>query len=149
MRLSDVLVSRGLVTQKQVDAALETQRRLHKQGIDSRLGTILLVETPLTADQLAHALADAPAEGFGEFGDYLVRIHVLTREQLSQALATQATMSATVFKKFGQRRFNLFGGSGRSVPKLGEVLVNMGLFSAQHMEELHKRYENAFDASFY
>jgi hypothetical protein len=149
MRLSDVLMSRGLVTQKQVDAALATQRRLKSRGIESRLGTILLVEKHLTADQLAHALADAPAEGFGEFGDYLVRIHVLTREQLSQALATQATMSATVFQKYGRRRFLLFGERGPAVPKLGEVLVEMGLFTDQQIEELHKRYESAFDAAFY
>jgi hypothetical protein len=149
MRLSDVLISRGLVTQKQIDAALATQRRLRERGIESRLGTILLVEKYLTADQLAQAFADAPAEGFGEFGDYLVRIHVLTREQLSQALATQAAMSATTFRKYGHRRFHLFGVRGPAVPKLGEVLVDMGLFTQQQMEELHKRYESAFDAAFY
>lgn len=149
MRLSDVLISRGLVTQHQVDAALDTQSRLQGQDIDSRLGTILLVETQLTADQLAQALADAPAEGFGEFGDYLVRIHVLTREQLSQALASQATMSAKLIRKYGRRRFSLFGGSAHSAPKLGEVLVGMGLFTEAQMEELHQRYESAFDASFY
>jgi hypothetical protein len=142
-------MSRGLVTQKQIDSALATQRRLRARGIESRLGTILLVEKHLTADQLAHALADAPAEGFGEFGDYLVRIHVLTREQLSQALAMQATQSAQIFQKYGRRRFGLFWGRGPAVPKLGEVLVSMGLFTAPQMEELHKRYESAFDAAFY
>lgn len=149
MRLSDVLIERGLVTQKQIDDALATQSRLRAQGIESRLGTILLVDHSITPDALAQAFADAPSEGFGEFGDYLVRIHMLTRDQLSQALATQAALSAEIFQKYGRRRFRLFGGRRPSVPKLGEVLVSMGLFTAQQMEELHQRYESAFNAAFY
>jgi hypothetical protein len=149
MRLSDVLIERGLVTQKQIDSALATQKRLRAQGMESRLGTILLVEGHLTSDALAQAFAEAPSEGFGEFGDYLVRIHMLTREQLSTALATQASMSADIFRKYGRRRFRIFGGRRPAVPKLGEVLVNMGLFTAQQMEELHQRYESAFNAAFY
>jgi hypothetical protein len=156
MRLSDILIQRGLVTREQVNAALEEQRQLRAEGISSRIGTLLLVERRLTPEELGEALAELPQDGFGEFGDFLVRRKAITRDQLSKALAYQAALSADEFRRYGRRRWRVLRFGRRhgplrrpSVPKLGEILVMLGFLSAEQVESLYERFLSAFNASFY
>jgi hypothetical protein len=155
MRLSELLIQRGWVTQQQIDEAVEEQRRLRAAGVHIRLGIILIIQHRLKPEQLAAALVLAPTNGFGEFGEFLVRRGVLTREQLALALAQQATMTAEIYQKvvdrgwrslpFGRRRRR----PAKPVPLLGDVVVSMGLLSREEVDRLHQRYQSAFFAAFY
>jgi len=86
LKLGDVLVEMGLLTQRQVEAALATQR-----GLGARLGEILVRKGWLSRGQLARALK-VQAEMRRRLGEILVAIGALTRRQLDYALRIQKTL---------------------------------------------------------
>ena len=161
MRLGDYLVMKGWVTSEQVEQALEEQRRLRGLGIEERLGTLLLLFGHVQPEQLAQAFAETQQAGFGEFGNYLVREGLLTAEQISKALARQAAIAADLdrqyFKELDayQRRPSgrWFGKPAekperKPVPKLGEILVSMGVLNADQVQQALQERERAFHNTF-
>lgn len=166
MRLGDFLIKKNWVTPEQIEHALEEQRRLRDAGFEQRLGTILLMQGHLQLEQLAAALGASLATGFGEFGDYLVRSRVLTRDQVAMALARQSALRAENDQEYLEEltnyRHNWRKGASRigkmitigqperkPVPKLGEVMVEMGLLSEDQveaiLEERRKTYNSLFE----
>lgn len=55
--ISGYLFESGALTAKELDAALERQLELAVQGIETRLGEVLVQTGAVTQDQLAHAQA--------------------------------------------------------------------------------------------
>lgn len=159
LRLGDYLVQRGWVTLEQVELALAEQRRLRELGLQQRLGAILLMNGQLQADQLAVALAEVSGGGFGEFGDYLVRDGLLTPMQVGQALARQAALAAAGDREYLAALASQKSGLGRLlgkgreprravVPRLGEVMVSMGLLTQEQVEQVLRERQRVFEASF-
>lgn len=79
------LVSQGLITEEQLEAALRQQRRTY-----ARLGQLLLDDGAITFDKLEEALdrhrTEAPQLPLGEF---MVDLGYITRDALESALARQ------------------------------------------------------------
>jgi adsorption protein B len=79
------LVSQGLITEEQLEAALRQQRRTY-----ARLGQLLLDDGAITFDKLEEALdrhrTEAPELPLGEF---MVDLGYITRDALESALARQ------------------------------------------------------------
>lgn len=160
MRLGDYLIMKGWVTLEQVDDALAEQRRLRTAGVEQRLGTLLLMRGHVGPAQLATAFAEAEGTGFGEFGNYLVRARILTPAQVGQALARQASIAADLDRVFlaqlasyHRKRHTSFLGlrsapQRKPVPKLGEVIVSMGLLTAEQVNKILRERHVAFHASF-
>jgi hypothetical protein len=158
MRLGDYLIMQAWVTLDQVEEALAEQRRLRASGVEMRLGTLLLMHGHVGPAQLAAAFAATDGKGFGEFGDYLVRHHVLTPEQVGQALARQAALAAEMDREYlrqltaYRRHRNNPLMSWRSapkrkpVPRLGEVMVSMGMLSRAQVDALLQERETVFHA---
>jgi hypothetical protein len=158
-RLGDYLIARHWATLEQVEQALELQRELRQAGIERRLGTLLLMMGHLNQEQLAAALADARSAGFGEFGSYLIRTGVLTPAQIGQALARQSSIAVELDQKYLQklashRRMHSWIGKlahlpqREPVPRLGEIIVSMGLLTTEQVEQILKRREQDFHSSF-
>jgi type IV pilus assembly protein PilB len=85
-QLGELLVSEGLITDGQLAAALETQR---KHGGSKPLGQILLDRNALTEAQLNHVIDRLQKRS--RLGELLVRGGVITTTQLESALARQQT----------------------------------------------------------
>lgn len=101
-RLGELLLDRGWITEEQLAAALDQQRR-----IGGRLGDLLADLGYVTYEQLADALkAQAPKKRLGEM---LLERGLLTREQLDRALDFQK----------------------RSGGMLGEILVSLRMIKPE------------------
>ena len=160
MRLGDYLIMKGWVTLEQVDHALAEQRRLRAAGVEQRLGTLLLMHGHVGPAQLAAAFAETEGTGFGEFGNYVVRARILTPAQVGQALARQAALAAELDRSFlaqlasyrGKRHTSFLGLRSaprrKPVPKLGEVMVSMGLLTAEQVDQILRERHVVFNASF-
>ncbi|HEY2434964.1 MAG TPA: GspE/PulE family protein [Vicinamibacterales bacterium] len=99
IRLGELLVRRGLVTNGDIARALELQR---DQQSPNTLGQLLIAQKVLTQGQL-----DGVLDGAGKrqrLGDVLIQQGAITRHQLEQALASQK----------------------RSHGSLGQVLIRLG-----------------------
>lgn len=158
-RLGDYLIARHWATLQQVEQALQLQRELRQAGVERRLGTLLLMMGLLNQEQLAAALADAQSSGFGEFGSYLIRTGILTPAQVGQALAQQSAIAAQLDQKYlrqlaTHRRMQSWIGrlavapDRKPVPRLGEILVSMGLLTVEQIEQILERREQDFQSSF-
>lgn len=153
--LGEYLVERGMVPREQVQRALAEQQRLRQVGVDLRLGTLLLLHGHLESTQLASALAALVRPGYGHFGAYLLERGVLTAEQLGHALARQAAIVAEQERDYTEALaayerargskplLTVLGRHTRPLkperdpqPKLGDVLVRMGLLTPEHVERL-------------
>ena len=169
MRLGEYMVQQNWVTPEQVEQVLEEQRRLREEGIDLRVGAIMLMLGYLRPEQLAVALAASSSTGFGEFGDYLVRENVLTPHQVGMALARQAAIAAEHNRAYldalrayraaeaaaaqGKRSFTRMirtpsPPKRKPVPKLGEVLVSMGLLTEKQVDSILKERQTTMEAWF-
>jgi hypothetical protein len=165
LRIGEYLVQQQWVTQAQVDHALREQRHLREAGIEERLGTLLVMYGYLAPAQLAPALSATLVKGFGEFGDYLVRSGILSQAQVAEGLARQAVVRAELYQAYlsalsayqraGQRapgRRWLDQAPEQPVwqpaPRLGEILVRMGLLTQTHVETLLEERERAFHVLF-
>ncbi|MEF3304027.1 glycosyltransferase family 2 protein [Paenibacillus sp. GYB003] len=82
LRLGDRLVAAGLITVRQLNEAMDRQRR-----IGGRLGDRLLEMNAVTKEQI-EAASDLPAHK-GRLGEMLVESGAITKEQLDEALAFQ------------------------------------------------------------
>ena len=159
MRLGDYLIMKGWITLAQVDDALAEQRRLRAAGVEQRLGTLLLMQGHVGPAQLATAFAETEGTGFGEFGNYLVRARILTAAQVGQALARQASIAAELDRMYlaqlasyrGKRHTSFLGlrpaPQRKPVPRLGEVMVTMGLLTADQVNRILRERHIAFHAS--
>lgn len=146
------LVLQGVATITQVEQALVAQRRLRAAGLAERLGTVLLLMSQVTPDQLANACAALPPR-VPTFGAYLVKEGVLTREQVASALAQQATsvvardravLAAVAAyrqqRRLHHRREECSARLQQRVPRLGEILGQMGLLRPEEVGELLQAY---------
>jgi hypothetical protein len=162
MRLGEFLIKQNWVTPEQIEHALKEQQLLRDSGVEQRLGTILLMQGHLQLDQLAVALGAASANGFGELGDYLVRTHVLTRDQVAMALARQAELRAHYDRRYLEELATYHKSRGllgrvvnngpparKPVPRLGEVVVDMGLLTQDQVEAVLQERQKTFNALFY
>lgn len=82
LRLGDALVGAGLITEAQLETAMNAQRQY-----GGRLGDILIDMGFLSAPQLKEAITARP--GKGRLGDQLVEAGLITDKQLEQALLFQ------------------------------------------------------------
>lgn len=147
VRLGDFLVGEGWVTRKVVDKALAEQRRLTSLGMEARLGTVLLMQEHLTVGELGVALGAVSAFELGTFGAYLVEHRVLDPVEVAAALAHQALRAANLNNQYLRQigaAPGVFGWIGslnplRSTylhpPRLGDILVELGLLTAEEVEE--------------
>lgn len=115
--LGHLLVERGVITEAQLEEALAF--KAHKPFL--RLGEILLGKDVLTLDQLVLALESQGASL--RLGQILVRNGHVGREDLMRALERQA----------------------RTSELLGAVLVDMGLVTAERVQEALD-YQGWFEA---
>ncbi len=81
-RIGELLVSRGLISNEQLEDALEQQKAT---GV--RLGDIILARGWLTTFQLYEALTDQFRTG--RIGDLLVEKNLISEEQLEEAIRSQ------------------------------------------------------------
>ncbi len=149
-RLGDYLIARGWITPQQIEAALEEQRRLGKSGVEQRLGTILLRNGHLDQEKLATALAKGRTVGLGEFGSYLVRQKLLTPEQVGKALARQASLVVEQERRH-LKSFSLFSNKSSArvpIPRLGEIMVQLGMLTTQQVEAALRDRQNEFNTQF-
>ena len=115
--LGEALVEARVITQDQLDEALQRQAETMRSNKPLRLGDLLIKLKMITREQLDAALAaqiESMAPSSGEmqarhFGEFLIQQGLLTRAQLHQALAHQAEL-----KRRGE------------VAPLGELLVRHG-----------------------
>lgn len=155
-RLGDILISRGWTTPRHVEFALAEQRRLREAKVDQRLGTVMLMHGHVTSDQLAVALTPSVASGYSGLGSYLVRNDILTSSQVAKALARQAEIAAArdriyldalAAKRPGllSRYLGSIAGAPRrqAAPKLGELLVSMGLLGVDDLRRVLHEQEQA------
>lgn len=154
LRLGDYLIAQGWVTLNQIEHAIHEQQELGNAGIEQRLGTILLRNGHLNQAQLGIALAKGRTVGLGQFGSYLVRHGILTPEQVGNALAYQAALVAEQERGYLtaiQRRVGKQSSpqpSRKPIPRLGEVMVQMGMLTTEQVEHaLHDR-ETEFNTQF-
>jgi hypothetical protein len=151
LRLGDFLIANGWVTSEQVEHALQEQQQLGRSGIEQRLGTILLRNGHLNQEQLALALAKGRTVGLGEFGSYLVRHGILTQEQVGKALARQAALVAeqeSGYLKSLQRFRGKTQPERKPIPRLGEVMVEMGMLTAEQVEAALRDRQTEFNTLF-
>lgn len=164
MRLGDFLIRKNWVTSEQVEQALHEQQRLRSAGFEQRLGTILLMQGHLQVEQLATALGAALAAGFGEFGDYIVRTRVLSPDKVAMALARQSALRAEYDQDYLEELTSYYrtwrkaaGVLGRMmpaapqrkpVPKLGEVMIDMGLLTSDQVDAILQERQQSYNALF-
>ena len=163
--LGDYLIRQGWATTEQLEHAVEQQRALRAEGVEQSLGTLLMMYGHVRLDELAVAFAESSESGFGGFGDYLVRSGVLSAEQVGRAMAEQAAQSiarereyaealAAYRARLGERRkTGLLNFSRPPVepqrkppPRLGDVLVAMGLLSAERVEMIARQRQREFES---
>lgn len=87
-RLGDVLLEEGIISSREMDAAL-SQYSPERHG---RFGDFLVQGNYLTLEQLEKAL-ELQRTRFRPLGDILVELEMITRENLQQVLRTQAHAS--------------------------------------------------------
>lgn len=150
LRLGDYLIAQGWVTVEQVEHALSEQKRLERDGVPQRLGTILLRTGHLNQEQLAAALANGRTVGLGEFGAYFIRNKILTPEQVGQALARQAALMTAQERWYLRATQRLTGITARRkpVPRLGEIMVEMGMVTPQQVEDALKNRVIEYQSNF-
>lgn len=156
LRLGDYLIAQGWVTLDQVEHAIQQQQALGNAGIEQRLGTILLRNGHLNQEQLGTALAKGRTIGLGQFGSYLVRHGILTPEQVGKALAYQAALVAeqergylnlmAVQRPSGKQ--SPLQPSRKPIPRLGEVMVQMGMLTTEQVEAALQERETEFNIQF-
>ncbi|CAA9257718.1 MAG: hypothetical protein AVDCRST_MAG93-2047 [uncultured Chloroflexia bacterium] len=154
LRLGDYLIAQGWVTLDQVEHAIQQQQALGNAGIEQRLGTILLRNGHLNQEQLGTALAKGRTVGLGQFGSYLVRHGILTPEQVGKALAYQAALVAeqerayltAVQRPSGKQSSQQ--PSRKPIPRLGEVMVRMGMLTTEQVKAALQERETEFNIQF-
>jgi hypothetical protein len=119
-------------------------------------------------DRLAVAFAETSESGFGGFGDYLVRSGVLSAQQVAEAMAEQARQTIegerayaaaqAAYKQLGADRkrtgFLTFGRSApvapvrKPPPTFREVLVSMGLLTAEEIRTIQEERQRIFESLF-
>jgi len=108
-RIGELLVSRGLISNQQLDEALEQQQR---EG--GRLGDIVLANRWVRTVEFYDVLTDHFRKG--RIGDLLIERGLLTEHQLQDAIATQ--------QQWGSRIGDIILGKGWVKPfLLGQVLA--------------------------
>jgi hypothetical protein len=138
-KLGEYLVGQGLITQEQLDEALETQRELQssQQGIRVPLGDVLLKLNMLSPQLLATALVGQQQEKIEQFdnktpeylGEYLITRGIITQDQLKEVLAVQM--------KLRQKGKNML---------LGELMVRAGYVTPTVLESvLNQQLDDIFN----
>lgn len=138
--LGEALIEARIITQQQLEHALQEQVKLARKGKPLRLGDILLRLKVIQPSELNAALAaqieDMPGSGdsstTGMLGSFLVKREYVTRAQLLQALARQTEM---------QRR-------NKSV-LIGDVLVQCGYISREQLNRAMIEWQQQFELLFY
>ncbi|MES2089589.1 MAG: ATPase, T2SS/T4P/T4SS family [Pseudomonadota bacterium] len=108
-RIGEVLVDSNVVTQEQVQQAVDVQQEMRNQ----KLGDILLTQKVVTPDQLLAAIEQQSKMPMVRIGEALMALGLIDQSQLDEALERQKR--------------------DRSVP-LGELLVNQGMVSRQDLQ---------------
>ncbi|MBA3946764.1 MAG: hypothetical protein H0X37_19660 [Herpetosiphonaceae bacterium] len=140
MRLGELLVERGMLTQDELGKALAAQERQARNGKQVRLGEVLVNTKLIRREQLETALRTqievvqqqvqhSPVVSLGQF---LVERTYITPDQLAQALSIQSTSK--------QR--------GR-MPKLGDILVKLGYLTPTQLERALKTQIEQYNSRFY
>jgi tetratricopeptide (TPR) repeat protein len=140
-RLGEYLVEQGLITQKQLEMALEEQRLFWKktQGVRAPLGNILINNGMLTPQMLATALVSQQRDKLqGKqrqspqyVGEYLVARGIITPQQLENVLAEQMRLRQ----------------KGTSI-LIGELLIHAGYVTRQLLEEVLEEQRNELFSRF-
>jgi tetratricopeptide (TPR) repeat protein len=140
LRLGDWLVSQGIVSQEALAKALKTQQQVKRIADREPLGTILLRQGSISADQLAAAieyqltrtLESRMSEGvFRQLGYYLVKHGYMSPHQLAQVITRQTLLA--------QR--------GKHV-KLGELLLNERLIRRDQLDQALRIQKQDYDRQF-
>jgi hypothetical protein len=137
--LGEALVEAGVITQQQLQSALQHQTQQSLMHHPKSLGEILVQLRFVQHDELAAALAAqvesamtrTPSSGIGRIGEYLNRRGLLTTAQLHQALARQARM-----QKNG------------AAHQLGDVIVAMGYIPRVALNKALLEWHEEFDRAF-
>ncbi len=108
-KIGEVLVNSRVVTQEQVQQAVDVQHQMRSQ----KLGDILLTQRVVTPEQLLQAIEQQSKMPMVRIGEALMALGLIDKTQLDGALERQKR--------------------DRSVP-LGELLVNQGMVSRQDLQ---------------
>ncbi|GAC1539248.1 MAG: hypothetical protein NVS2B7_10900 [Herpetosiphon sp.] len=162
-RIGEFLVAGNFITLQQLESALAEQQRSTQTKTHHRLGTILVMQGFITADQLSAALSQQIRQGFGELGDYLVRVGAITAAQLKHALELQSHRAVQVeqnYQRAIQSTQSRTWGTGLlnrrppappkrpPVPRLGDILVELGVLTERQLTSLIADRDREFFALF-
>ncbi len=137
--LGEALVEARVITQAQLETALEEQAKYAQKHQPLRLGEILLRLKLVRPEQFEAAIAGQietqpnaeRAGATGQIGDFLMKEGLLTRPQLHQGLARQ-----TELKRQGRKAL------------LGDVLVECGYLERDQLNRALVEWQQQYDLAF-
>lgn len=117
--LGRILIAKGVLSQEDLEHALEYQRRLPKV-MHKPLGEILIDLGYITTEELASALAEQPTKPQNRIGEQLVQAGVINQGQLAHALSLQFSPE-------------------HAHKKLGQLLVELGYTTREAIEAVFRK----------
>lgn len=117
--LGRILIAKGLLSQEDLDHALEYQRRL-PPVMHKPLGEILISLGYITAEQLEDALIEQSSTSQKRIGEQLVEAGIIDRSQLAHALSLQFSPE-------------------HAHKKLGQILLELGYTTREVIEAVFRK----------
>jgi len=140
-KLGEILIEKGLLTEREKDAVLEFQKRqTDVSPVSSKfaLGNILIANGHITPSQLADALHRQVASG-RRVGDELIASSHATKRQVSGALRLQRKLIAyTLFVILGVAPLPILGPSAEEAQSSAAMQVSAMVIAKARLQTVHQ-----------